>query len=282
MTTTASVKILPYAHPRIISFSTVRADAAGNPTTDGLYLLANANFAISNIDYLNDCSYTIEYKLKTDTSWNTMVSGSVYSLNQAIKSSGAVLSANKSYDTRLVIEDYFKEVVAIASVGTSFKLIHYNKNGKAMAFGKLSEKDEGVEFGIPTFFDRAPIFISESKILWSGALTMTNSERAELSMKISEQVHGVVLVFSRYSSGTVRDYHFNHFFVSKEFVKAMPGCGSSFLMTVDGNFAVMATKYLYIHDDLIGGKDINSSSGTGTSGVTYDNDGFVLRYVIGV
>ena len=211
-----------------------------------------------------------------------MVSGSVYSLNQAIKSSGAVLSANKSYDTRLVIEDYFKEVVAIASVGTSFKLIHYNKNGKAMAFGKLSEKDEGVEFGIPTFFDRAPIFISESKILWSGALTMTNSERAELSMKISEQVHGVVLVFSRYSSGTVRDYHFNHFFVSKEFVKAMPGCGSSFLMTVDGNFAVMATKYLYIHDDLIGGKDINSSSGTGTSGVTYDNDGFVLRYVIGV
>ena len=57
---------------------------------------------------------------------------------------------------------------------------------------------------------------------------------------------------------------------------------SSFMMTNDGLFGIMASKYLYIHDDKIGGNDVNNQSGTGTSGITYNNAGFVLRYVIGV
>lgn len=54
------------------------------------------------------------------------------------------------------------------------------------------------------------------------------------------------------------------------------------MMTNDGIFGIMASKYLYIHDDKIGGNDVNGQSGTGASGITYNNAGFVLRYVIGV
>jgi len=111
---------------------------------------------------------------------------------------------------------------------------------------------------------------------------MTAGHKIALSQKISEQPNGIVLIFSRYSGGSVQDYHFNHFFVSKDFVKLHAGTGNSFMMTTDGNFSVMACKYLYIHDDLIAGNDVNNASATATSGITYNNAGFVLRYVIGV
>lgn len=126
------------------------------------------------------------------------------------------------------------------------------------------------------------IYRGGNRVLWSGGYYMTAGHKIALSQKISEQEHGIVLVFSRLSGGSVQDYHFNHFFVSKDFVKLHAGAGSSFIMTTDGNFSVMACKYLYIHDDLISGNDVNNASATGTSGITYNNAGFVLRYVIGV
>lgn len=120
------------------------------------------------------------------------------------------------------------------------------------------------------------------RILWSGDAYMSGSQQADLSELISDQPSGIVLVFSRYSSGAVGDYHFNQFFVHKSFVAVHPGGGSTFLMTTDGTFSAMAAKYLYIHDDKIVGNDVNTETGTGTCGINYENNGFVLRYVIGV
>lgn len=120
------------------------------------------------------------------------------------------------------------------------------------------------------------------KLLWQGVYYMTASQTITLAERVSAQKNGIVLVFSRYSSGTAQNYHFNHAFVHKAFVKVHPGVGNTFLMTTDGSFSVMATKYLYIHDDHIDGNAINEATGTGTSGVKYENNGFVLRYVIGV
>lgn len=119
-------------------------------------------------------------------------------------------------------------------------------------------------------------------LLWEGVHYMSAAQTVTLPTPISKLPNGIILVFSRYSSGTARDYHFNHAFVHKAFVAAQPGVGSTFLMTTDGTFSVMATKYLYIHDDHIDGNANNEATGTGTSGVTYENNGFVLRYVIGV
>lgn len=120
------------------------------------------------------------------------------------------------------------------------------------------------------------------KLLWQGVYYMSANQTVTLAEPVSFQNNGIVLVFSRYSSGTAQNYHFNHAFVHKAFVKLHPGVGNTFLMTTDGSFSVMATKYIYIHDDHIDGNAINEATGTGTSGVKYENNGFVLRYVIGV
>lgn len=126
------------------------------------------------------------------------------------------------------------------------------------------------------------VFKGGNRVLWSGAFYMQASHTIALSSKISEQVNGIVLVFSRYTESTVRDYNFNSFFVSKEFVALKPGAGNMFLLGTDGLFTAMGAKYLYIHDDKIVGHANNVATGTGASGITYENNSFVLRYVIGV
>lgn len=126
------------------------------------------------------------------------------------------------------------------------------------------------------------VYGGEGRVLWSGALNMQADHVITFPETVSSQPSGIVLVFSRYSSSTAQNYHFNSFFVHKAMVAAQPGVGHQFLMTTDGTLGVVASKYIYIRDDGLTGNDNNIASGTGTSGITYNNGGFVLRYVFGV
>lgn len=60
------------------------------------------------------------------------------------------------------------------------------------------------------------------------------------------------------------------------------GKGYVFTLNSGATLGVMGAKYLYISDDKITGHDDNKASGTASSGITYNNAGFVLRYGIGV
>lgn len=120
----------------------------------------------------------------------------------------------------------------------------------------------------------------KGKVLWSGAWYMNANQTANLSENVSEQPNGIVLVFSRYSSGQAQNYHWRTFFIPKYMVENHASQGFSFLMN-DVTFSYICSKYLYIHDDKIGGNDNNVSTGT-ANGITYANNACVLRYVIGV
>lgn len=125
-------------------------------------------------------------------------------------------------------------------------------------------------------------FTGNNKILWSGGMYMTAGHTATLSEAVSKQANGIVLVFSRYSSGEAQNYHFQTFFIPKSQVSKHVGTGHCFMLTSDGTFSLMAAKYLYINDTNIAGHANNNATGTGTSGVKYTNNGYVLRYVVGV
>ena len=128
----------------------------------------------------------------------------------------------------------------------------------------------------------------EPKILWGDGMTngyyMSDTQTATLSEAVSAQPNGIVLVFCAYvpneSTGEVEtDYSWQSFFVPKTLVAASTS-GHSFQLT-RGNFASIGTKYLYIKDTFISGHADNKLTGT-SNGITYANNKFVLRYVIGV
>lgn len=125
------------------------------------------------------------------------------------------------------------------------------------------------------------IYDFQGSVLWSGGWYMTSGHTAELSEKISAQPTGVNLVFSEYYDGEAKNQTFISCFVSKKLVSAHGGCGHCFMLC-NSTLNYFATKYLYISDDKIVGHDNNKATGTGNTGITYTNNRFVLRYVIGV
>lgn len=367
--TTKSWTVAAYSAPKIISFQGFRCLADGAENYEGTYVKMALNFSISPVNDKNANSYTIEYKLSSATTWTALTSGAVYALNDSIISASGPFGVDNSFDIRLSVTDSFTTIRSTFEIPTAFTLIDFNKSGRGIAFGKVSELAEGIEFALPTSFSHAetpnsPIYLQSGqdfndilepgyyaipntavsttllnkpwtanatgglyvlvegdgmgkvqiahrlskddgeiwersyyqdswgswyrihsgrgKVLWTGGYYMTATHTIALSERVSQQKNGIVLVFSRYSGGEAQNYHWNEFFVSKEWVRRHPGTGHSFMMTNDGLFSLMASKYLYIHDDKIGGNDVNGQSGTGTSGIAYNNAGFVLRYVIGV
>lgn len=123
----------------------------------------------------------------------------------------------------------------------------------------------------------------EQKMLWggdlSGGMYMTSGHTATLSETVSSQPNGIILVFSAYESSTDTNYSWETFFVPKSLVAASTS-GHTFILG-RGKFSRIGTKYLYIYNDRIQGHDDNNLTGT-SNGITYANNKFVLRYVIGI
>ena len=109
---------------------------------------------------------------------------------------------------------------------------------------------------------------------------MTAGHTITLSEAVSKQNNGIVLVFSGITNGTSGDYWWNQFFVPKYVVTNKSGTGHCFSLCAE-NFATVAMKYLLIKDTEITGHNNNNLTGT-ASGITFANNRFVLRYVIGV
>lgn len=123
----------------------------------------------------------------------------------------------------------------------------------------------------------------ESKILWGEDLTsgmhMTAGDTINLVEAVSAQKHGIVLVFCTYNGTDDTNHNWQSFFVPKQLV-ALSTSGHTFVLG-SGKFTYTGTKYLYINDTSISGHDDNILTGS-NNGITYANDKFVLRYVIGV
>lgn len=136
-------------------------------------------------------------------------------------------------------------------------------------------------FNVPVAFKAG--YTADNKVLWSGSYYMTEGQTAKLNDAISNQASGIVLIFSRYdiSNSEALNEHFNFHYVPKQLIALHAGKGCVFNMATS-NETFSASKYLYIDDTSIGGHANNDAVGTGATGVSYNNNRFVLRYVIGV
>ena len=127
---------------------------------------------------------TVEAKAKTSTTWEALTSGTNYALNTTYTSADGPFSIDSSYDVRLTVKDSFVTITSTTDIPTAFTLLDFNASGKGLAFGKVSEKTEGVEFALPTFFGHAetpgsPIYLQSNQdfdtILEPGFYAVPNS-----------------------------------------------------------------------------------------------------------
>lgn len=149
--TTKSITVLDYENPVIDKLSVIRADSDGTPNDEGACLLITYGFTISSVNSKNTKSYTLELKAPDDTSYTTVASGSVYSLDTSLIVSDNI-SVDESYIVRLTIKDYFKSLAHSVEAPTAFTLIDYHSSGKGIAFGKVAQEEGVIDFGLPVKF----------------------------------------------------------------------------------------------------------------------------------
>ncbi len=150
--TTKTWTVAAYSPPKIISFQGFRCLQDGTENYEGTYIKAFVNFSISPVNNKNAGSYSLEYKQKTGTTWASLTSGAIYTLNDSVISASGLFGVDNTYEIRLSVADSFTTIRSIFEIPTAFTLIDYHKDGRAMAFGKVCEIAEGVEFGLPAFF----------------------------------------------------------------------------------------------------------------------------------
>lgn len=127
--------------------------------------------------------------------------------------------------------------------------------------------------------DDIECILGKNNILWdanSVGYWMIAEHKFTLNEPISMQPTGAVFVWSHYSNGACDNWWWTTFFVPKQHVGWRPGDGM--LMS---NPYYGLNKYLYIGDTFIQGTD-NNKSNNAQNGIAVNNQGFVLRYVLGV
>lgn len=121
--------------------------------------------------------------------------------------------------------------------------------------------------------------LGKNNILWDAntiGYWMLAEHKFTLNEPISMQPTGAVFVWSHYSNGACDNWWWTTFFVPKQHVAWRPGDGM--LMS---NPYYGLNKYIYIGDTFIQGADVNQSNNA-QNGIGVNNQGFVLRYVLGV
>lgn len=127
--------------------------------------------------------------------------------------------------------------------------------------------------------DDVECILGKNNILWdanSVGYWMIAEHKFTLNEPILMQPTGAVFVWSHYSNGAVDNWWWTTFFVPKQHVAWRPGDGM--LMS---NPYYGLNKYIYIGDTFIQGTDSNKSNNA-QNGIAVNNQGFVLRYVLGV
>ena len=146
--TTRTIAVIAYAAPKINTFTAIRANNLGTADDNGTRALARIKFAVSAVNDKNTKSYTVEYRQKGTDAWTQAATGSVYSYD-----SNMLLNINASpdasYDLRLSVTDFFGTTIALSEIATAFTLVDYNASGKGLAFGKVSEVENGMEIDLP-------------------------------------------------------------------------------------------------------------------------------------
>ena len=166
--TTRSLTVIAYAPPKITSFQGYRCLSNGTENYEGTYLNAQVNFTISPVGDKNTKSYKLEYKLQSATTWTALTSGSVYALNSNVISSSGLFGVDNTFDIRLSVTDFFATVTSTFEIPTAFTLLDFNKSGKGIAFGKVSEVENGMEIDLP---------MSIYKYIYMGGIKKTDEEK---------------------------------------------------------------------------------------------------------
>lgn len=281
---------LGYIRPRINNVSIYRCDSDGNFLETGI----NAKIVF---DYEMDHeanAYAVYMKPSEEGEYNSLsrvllpaeeTSGHVEYIIKNSTGANAEFDTEYSYYIQLNVADITGHSTRYLTLNSLFIAIDCTENGRGMCLGAPATEEDGLlrlayrnvdlDPGFRLLYKGEAFF--GQKALWSGNSLMTEASSITLPQKVSECKNGILLVFARNG-----DYNIISYFVPKDTVVSFGRTGWCFPLCT-ALFDYIGSKTLYIADDKIEGHADNDSTGkNATSGITYHNEAFFLRYVYAV
>ena len=151
-TKSQSITVVAYSPPSLTKFTAERCNADGSAAqVDGTKVRVSVSGSISPVGNKNSFSCVVYYKLSSATAWTQATS--LAAANYAVSVSNQPLTATfdtlNSYDLKVRLMDAFYYVEQTVSIGTKQVLMDFYASGNGIAFGKVAENPETVEFGWP-------------------------------------------------------------------------------------------------------------------------------------
>lgn len=175
-----SLYILPYTFPKIGSLKAYRCDSAGNKKDEGEYVRVEYDYTVNVMNNKNVGSYAIKYATAGSTSFTTIKSGSGTAIAGTYISTSAILLPEYAYTIRLTVSDYVKTVNYDVDVPVGFMVMDFNDNGRAIAIGKASEKEIGLEINMPIYDQYGTRILNGLAFYESGGSTNANTTLEEV------------------------------------------------------------------------------------------------------
>lgn len=146
------ITVVDYSPPSLTKFSAERCSADGSAAqVDGSKVRVSLTGSVSPAGNKNTANCVVYYKRSADTAWTQAATVLVFdyiaaTLNLPLDVTFDPLS---SYDLKVRLSDYFYYVEQMVSIGTKQVLMDFYSKGNGIAFGKVAENPETVEFGWP-------------------------------------------------------------------------------------------------------------------------------------
>lgn len=165
-----SISVQPYAPPTIGPVAVQRCDANGNITQSGTYARYTVNSSYSSIGGKNTRTVTVAYSSNNGSSYSaetTLQSATDTASTKTGTYGGGAFALANTYVIRFTIKDAYGATSTItAPLMSAARPINIRSNGKGVAIGGMSTKDE-FEVSMPADFN--------SRVNIDGALTVAGN-----------------------------------------------------------------------------------------------------------
>lgn len=166
---TVPITVLPYTPPVTTSFKAYRCDAEGNVKNDGTYLTLAYAYSVASVGGKNTANMVVEYKTKSSSTWTTLTTGSDLEGSGTRFFSSPTFSTDYQFDVRLTVTDWFGASASYeAMLQTADVVLDISSDGKALAFGKVSQTQSAIEFA-RSLFDKFDTLIGNGLAVYTGS-----------------------------------------------------------------------------------------------------------------
>ena len=132
--------ILNYSAPTISKLNVARCNENGTANSEGDFVKVTVSASVHPLNNLNSGVYKLRYKKATETSFpasNLKTFGNDCTITNQTHIFPA--DTGSSYVVELSATDTFTTTVKSTTVSTAFTIIHFHKDGRGVAIGKVSE-----------------------------------------------------------------------------------------------------------------------------------------------